>query len=90
MRRALLLAASALLASAVITMTFVSADTVNCGAAKCQTCGSADECKALEKSGRCNGPITCGGPNEPCACVVSLKGTNKKSINQKKPSSKSQ
>jgi hypothetical protein len=89
MRRSLLLVGSLFMWSAGVTLTPVVAE-INCGAAKCQTCSSVDECKALETSGRCNGPITCGAPGEPCTCVVSFKGMNANSLKQKKPLGKSQ
>jgi len=89
MRRSLLLLGGLFLWSVMFTPTPVLAD-INCGAAKCQTCSGTEECKALEKSGRCNGPITCGHPGEPCTCVVSIKGTNTNSLDQKKPLGKSQ
>jgi hypothetical protein len=66
---------------------------VACGAgqaASCHVCSGTEACKALEKSGTCNGPITCGRPEDPCGCVAKSKGAATNSLNQKKPVSKSQ
>jgi hypothetical protein len=40
-------------------------------------------------SGACNGPITCGGPSEPCSCVAKAKAANS-TIKIKPPLGKSQ
>jgi hypothetical protein len=66
---------------------------VACGAgqaAKCHTCSGTIDCKALEMSGTCNGPVTCGKPGDPCGCVAKLKAINTNSLGQSKPLSKSQ
>jgi hypothetical protein len=76
----------ALLASPVPTL----AD-VNCGTgagARCHCSGTA-QCKDLEMSGSCNGPITCGGPSEPCSCVAKAKAATS-TIKVKPPVGKSQ
>jgi hypothetical protein len=64
---------------------------INCGTgagARCKCSGTA-QCKDLEMSGACNGPITCGGPSEPCSCVAKAKAANS-TIKIKPPLGKSQ
>ena len=58
------------------------------GTCKCAGANTAD-CEQLNKSGQCNGPITCGHPGEQCGCVSKFKATTTSTI-QKKPVSKSQ
>jgi hypothetical protein len=64
---------------------------VNCGTgagARCH-CSGTEQCKQLEMSGSCNGPITCGGPSEPCSCVAKANAVNS-TIKAKQPLGKSQ
>lgn len=58
-----------------------------CPGGTCKCAGTPD-CKKLDMSGQCNGPITCGSPGEPCSCVSKFKATT--NTLQKKPVSKSQ
>jgi hypothetical protein len=62
--------------------------------AKCH-CLGGDNCKELEKSGMCgNNSLICTsnqiGTGYGCDCTAKLKGVDTKSLNQKRPVSKSQ
>jgi hypothetical protein len=52
-------------------------------------CSGVPDCKNLDMSGQCSGPVQCGDPREQCSCVSKLK-TTANSITQKKPVNKSQ
>ena len=60
----------------------------DCPGGQCK-CSSTEDCKNLEMSGQCNGPIQCGDPHEQCSCVSKLKATTN-STTLKKPVNKSQ
>jgi hypothetical protein len=53
-------------------------------------CSGVPDCKHLETSGQCGGPIQCGDPREQCGCVAKAGKGLTNSINQKQPVSKSQ
>jgi len=61
---------------------------VNCKDGVCH-CSGTDQCKVLEMSGSCNGPITCHAPPQPCDCVAKAKVSNS-TIKLKQPLGKSQ
>jgi hypothetical protein len=60
----------------------------NCSDGTCKCLGVPD-CKNLDMSGKCSGPIQCGHPGEPCSCVSKSKATTN-SIAPEKPVNKSQ
>lgn len=70
----------------VLSLPFVSAPALaerDCPGGVCK-CAGTDDCKKLDMSGQCNGPITCGAQGQQCRCPSKAKATTN-SIIQKKP-----